>query len=329
MLRNEVAEIIGSYHHDFDHFYECIQNAVDACQKAFADYQSKGQSANYVPEVAVAIDLKANTVTVSDNGVGMSKEVVLKFFFTPYATSKSGDGKATDQRGEKGVGATFLSYGSNFVHVSTLSAETGELTSCTLSNGLAWATKAKGLLPMPQVEPHDPHPQVTSAKHGTTVTIVFSEGMNISNLSEFGETSKQWQAILRLHTALGYIDFQGNDAFHKALRASLTLILQDAKSESSSVETTYLYPHLTTQASVQLSKLARDTKGHLPETQRDMNVMWEFISPDQVSKFVTDRMNNTRYLRHSMRQHSESGLRETGWPTASPLPSFVPFASSW
>ena len=29
LMRNRVKEIIGSYHHRFDHLYECMQNAVD------------------------------------------------------------------------------------------------------------------------------------------------------------------------------------------------------------------------------------------------------------------------------------------------------------
>ncbi|XBO88669.1 hypothetical protein AAGG43_24115 [Bacillus paranthracis] len=35
VMRNTVKEIIGSYHHQFDHPYECIQNAVDICEELF------------------------------------------------------------------------------------------------------------------------------------------------------------------------------------------------------------------------------------------------------------------------------------------------------
>jgi hypothetical protein len=101
---------------------------------------------------------------------------------------------------------------------------------------------------------------------------------------------------------LGYIDFQAGDAFLRSLRATLTVTDQDGRVNSKSIETGYLYPHLISKASVQLSKLARDTQGQLPEAQRDMNVLWDVFTQDQVSSIVTTRMESMRYLRSSARQ---------------------------
>ena len=83
LKRNQVLQIIESYHHDFDHFYESIQNAVDACQRAFSEYEKQNRSAEYTPRVDVEINLKTNRLTVIDNGPGMSSDVVRKFSSRP------------------------------------------------------------------------------------------------------------------------------------------------------------------------------------------------------------------------------------------------------
>jgi hypothetical protein len=304
LKRNEVAQIIASYHHDFDHFYESIQNAVDACEKAFVDYQRRKRGAEYTPKVEVVVNLQTNALAVIDNGVGMPMAAVLKYFFTPYATLKAVPATAREgiQRGEKGVGATFVSYGSNYVHLSTRSAENNEMTSCKLIDGLDWCNQKRPLLPLPHVEPCEPHAHLEGLPHGTVLEVHFSDDTNIRTLSDFAKSTSQWETILRLHTALGYVDFQESDPFLKSLRATLTVINEDGRADSKSVTTGYLYPHLTTEARVQLTKLARTKGTELPESQRDMNVLWEIFPQDQVSSLVTKRMENMRYLRNSTRQ---------------------------
>lgn len=303
LRRNQVLQIIESYHHDFDHFYESIQNAVDACQRAFSEYEKQNRSTEYSPRVDVEVNLKSNSLTVIDNGLGMPSDVVRRFFFTPYATLKNtgSAGTPTLQRGEKGVGATFLSYGSDYIHLSTVTTQ-AEMTCCKLEDGLSWCKKKRDLFPLPTVAPAECHQKIPSLSHGTAVEIQFSGDTNIKNLSEYGLTPPQWEAVLRLYTALGYIDPHSNDQFLKSLRATLSIVSEDGSSVSSTVNTGYLYPHLATDSNVQLSKLARNTKGHLPESQRDMDVLWDVFTTDQVAKVITERMENTKYLRNSTRQ---------------------------
>jgi hypothetical protein len=302
LKRNQVLQIIESYHHDFDHFYESIQNAVDACQRAFSEYEKQNRSAEYTPRVDVEINLKTNRLTVIDNGPGMSSDVVRKFFFTPYATLKNMASAATQplQRGEKGVGATFLSYGSDYVHLSTIT-NGREMNCCKLEGGLSWCKKKLPLFPLPTVKPYECHGKLLSSPHGTAVELQFSEDTNIRDLSEYGRTAAQWEAVLRLHTALGFIDPQANDQFLKSLRATLTIISADGSAASTAVNTGYFYPHLATDSNVQLSKLVR-TKGQLPESQRDMNILWDSFTADQVASVVTERMEHSKYLRSSTRQ---------------------------
>src|SRR5947209_1814836 len=240
LMRNEVKEIIGSYHHTFDHLYECIQNAVDACEKAFVAYQHGAKSTDFLPLVSIIIDLQNNQLTVVDNGVGMPNDIVIKYFFTPHATLKPSsstyDQEGIRQRGEKGVGATFLSYGANHIHLSTKSKETKELTSGLMENGLQWCKEQLPLLPMPEVKPQTPHSVIENQNHGSAVTIRFGEGTNIGELKDHGINWKQWEAIIRLYTAVGFVDFEGTDSFLNALRTSLTVINLNGKNEKRFVD---------------------------------------------------------------------------------------------
>ncbi|SFG72616.1 Histidine kinase-, DNA gyrase B-, and HSP90-like ATPase [Priestia megaterium] len=300
IMRNNILEIIGSYHHQFDHPYECIQNAVDGCEKLFYSTKKMGLSIDYVPKVQIIVNLLENSLIVIDNGFGMSKEILQKYFFTPYATIKSiiENDESIRQRGEKGVGATFLSYGCNFIHVTSKSAETSEVTSGVLRNALNWCDKGTNLLPMPVVEPYSPHQEIHNLDHGTVVEIHFSENTNINDLNEHGINCEHWESILRLHTALGYID-NSEDSFLKGLRAELTVVSEEGI-DSKLIETGYLYPHLTTESSINLDSLVRTAgrlNGRLKDSQRDMNIVWKHFSYDEVSEIVSNRMEKSRYMR--------------------------------
>lgn len=300
LMRNQVSEIIGSYHHQFDHFYECLQNATDACEKAYKAAVDNGTTATYSPLIKIIVNLQQNSLTVIDNGLGMTKDVVLKYFFTPYATLKS-EAAGVRQRGEKGVGSAFLSYGSNQIHLTTKAKDTGELTSGELKDALKWCNKQLALQPMPNVLPCIPHTQINDEPHGTAVTITFSEDTNMTHLYEVAEDMRQWETILRLYTAIGFVDFTDSDPFLKSLRATLLLVARDGSETSKSIESGYYYPHLATPSNIRLSSLVRDTQGRLPERQRDMNVLWEQFTYEQLSEAVTTRMENIHHLRSNKR----------------------------
>lgn len=307
ILRRQVSEIIGSYHHHFDHLYECIQNAVDACERAFRYYQDNPESTPYIPMIQVTIDLQLNALTVLDNGLGMSKDDVTGYFFTPHASLKNigGSGFQIRQRGEKGVGATFLSYGSNSTSLCTKSQLTGEMTSGKLEGALQWCNQSVDLLPMPMVEPVAPTADMTEAPHGTSISIQFSGDTNITNLSDDGINCQQWEAILRLNTALGYVDFKGDDPFFKALVANLIVAGLDGVRESKRVETGYYYPHITTQANVRLGTLTRDNRGRLPARQRNMHILWDVFTFEQVSSYVSARLANLNAREFNNRKRAQ------------------------
>ena len=91
-----------SYTGWYDLLSELIQNALDAI-----DHRKRRES-DYSPKLWIKIDLQTNSISVTDNGIGFSREH-FQYFLAPMVSFKS----KTD-RGQKGVGATYLAYGFNF-----------------------------------------------------------------------------------------------------------------------------------------------------------------------------------------------------------------------
>lgn len=297
ILRNQVRQIVGSYHHDYDHFYETIQNAVDSCEKALQHYRSL--EVDYLPEVRVIVDLTENKLTVIDNGLGMSADTVQKYLFTPNATLKSESGEVrVRQRGEKGVGATFIAYGTDNIEVTTKDISTGTWTAGNMVGALEWLNHNGSALPMPQVTPCEPDPRVEEIPHGTIVTLEFTEATNVGYLAEHGTTLEQWEIILRRHTALGIIAIEREDELSGLLSSVLTVIDEPNGVKSRRIKAEYYYPHLTTNARIKVSDLRRSQKGQLNADQREMNVLYEVFAEAEVRDFVQARMENTPYLRN-------------------------------
>src|SRR5436190_4639229 len=195
-LRRNVSEIVGSYHHKLDFFYEAVQNAVDACEKAFNFFRESNPSNEYVPYVKIQIDFEANSFKVLDNGLGMGIDTIKRFYFKPFQSLKVRNDN-TRQRGEKGVGATFLSFGTNKVILGSKLQENNTITIGILENGLKWCNEEINLLPMPNVKPFE-STDLNDALHGTFIHLFFDESTKIRDLSELGTSLSQWEKLLRL-----------------------------------------------------------------------------------------------------------------------------------
>src|SRR5438552_10426200 len=57
MMKDEVVEILRSYHQTYDHLQELLQNAVDACEDAYDLYLREGQEARYDLMIHAIFDL--------------------------------------------------------------------------------------------------------------------------------------------------------------------------------------------------------------------------------------------------------------------------------
>lgn len=88
---------------------ELIQNSVDACREAADLYKIKRKFEKYLGEVTVEFeefDDETGWITVSDNGVGMSIDTIVKFYLIAGASFRNSDAwksKHLDDTGESRV----------------------------------------------------------------------------------------------------------------------------------------------------------------------------------------------------------------------------------
>ena len=294
--KNQVRQIIKSYHQTYDHFLEALQNAIDACEYAYEAYSERPSSqkaAPYEPHIQIHINIDANEFTVVDNGIGMKLDEVERYFISPYATLKPQ--LEVRQRGEKGVGNTFLAYGSKSYRFSTRHFDEEGYTSGKIDGGILWALGSDNEMPL--VQPDELHNLLPAQQHGTVVQIQFSEQTNIKRLADHSTSLEQWEVILRLHTGIGYIDFEDNDAFLSKLNISLYVIYQGEKA-SRIIQKGYLYPHkISSVTAVRKGNLDRKSQGKLPLKQTMKDCLYDFFDEEAVRQKALAKLDAQGYTR--------------------------------
>jgi len=130
----------------------------------------------------------------------MSKEEFL-LCFRPNISFKRGD----ILRGNKGVGATFLAYGYNYVHLQ--SKQDGSAVSAILRSGRLWAEDQTGRVRHPTFEEVEfKADELLGEDAGTSIEIRLTGygGEKPKDLGWYGATTaEQWFDILRIVTPLG------------------------------------------------------------------------------------------------------------------------------
>ena len=196
-LKGNVLNILKSYTGFFDILCEPIQNSLDACEKRHRS------DPGYVPKIRIVIDIENQTVEVMDNGTGMTQEQ-FAHCFTPNVSYKKGE----KLRGQKGVGATFLAYGFNFVQLKTRYKEVR--VAAKLRQGRQWAEDASSFVPRPKLEALKEFdcPWLDLEESGTSILIKLTNGNNEKpkDIGWCGATNAdQWLILLRILTPLGGI----------------------------------------------------------------------------------------------------------------------------
>ncbi len=212
-LKREIENILSSYVGWYDPFCELIQNALDSIEE-----KAKLENDDYVPSISVVINIKENSLTVSDNGTGLDKR---KFeqFLAPCFSFKSGN-----TRGHKGVGATYLAYGFNNIFISTKTES--YITSGRMEGARNWLSD-----PTPSGNPeiiYQPNgiedKKFNSFKTGVSITLRFDSSTHPKKLSWLNaEKAFVWKKILLLKTGLGA--FINNEA----IAVSIKVIGEDGK----------------------------------------------------------------------------------------------------
>lgn len=199
-LKREISNILSSYVGWYDPFCELIQNALDAVEARVKHEAASGTAEKYQPEISIIINIDDNSLTVSDNGIGLDKE---KFeqFLAPNFSFKSGN-----TRGHKGVGATYVAYGFNYMRISTKTP--GFEASGKISNARNWLN-SNSTGSNPKVEPDDSPVQddnYTSYDRGVSITVRFDSATHPKQLSWLQATdAEKWQKILYIKTGLGSV----------------------------------------------------------------------------------------------------------------------------
>ena len=222
---------VGSY----DVPCEAIQNAVDAIEDA-ALLKLGGP---YLIEIVV--NLTENWMSFLDTGVGMTFDEVARAFaphvsFKNNSPAKSKRTKQNLYRGFKGIGLTFLAYGTDDITIHSKKEDT--LTKARMQYGRAWATEERtdsALLT------EDPAESLLKHSRGTYVKIQFSQKTRPRSLSHLGSSMDIWRTVLRTTTAIGQV-IAASDGPVVSVKVKLSLVEGD-KTTSVSVDPIFMYPH--------------------------------------------------------------------------------------
>lgn len=194
--RREIRNILKSYTGYYDLFAELLQNALDAVERRQDEQQ---QQIDYEPTIWVTINIPEESVAVTDNGCGMD-ETQFRQFLRPNYSFKQGD----TTRGSKGVGATYLAYGFNYLEVAT--KLNGRVYSGVIRRGREWAEDRAESVPRPKVESYEPeHPPFAEIDRGTSMVVrLVGSAIRPRDLTWVGaNTADKWLAVLRTTTPLG------------------------------------------------------------------------------------------------------------------------------
>jgi len=74
-VKREIRNVLRSYVGWFDPFSESLQNALDSVETR----ASIQHGSSYNPSIWITINLEENTLSVTDNGIGLTQSQFLKF----------------------------------------------------------------------------------------------------------------------------------------------------------------------------------------------------------------------------------------------------------
>ena len=197
-LKREIRNILSSYVGWYDPFCELIQNALDAVEARMELEAASGTLDQYVPRVSIFVDLDANELIVSDNGIGLDKD---KFeqFLAPNFSFKSGN-----TRGHKGVGATYVAYGFNYMRVTTRIP--GFEASGRIINAKNWLSES-GSPANPKIEPDASpirDPRFEAFDRGVSISVKFDDNTHPRRLDWIqADSAEKWSRILSIKTGIG------------------------------------------------------------------------------------------------------------------------------
>lgn len=233
----------------YDSFSELIQNAMDAVDKM---EKSTNDKIDYQKKLFIKVDLSENSFSITDNGVGFN-EKEFESFLAPNISFKDSKGNT---RGNKGVGATYIGYGFDYLQFGTKG--NGHSFVGELKSGRDWVEDQQGIITRPVVNnSRSDDLAFSEINRGSTFKIKFG-GTNTrpKDLSWYGATTpEQWKYLFLLKTPLGAIDYlSSND--NSNIKFDITVIDKNGTEKTiTDNDAKYIYPHDKIRASVNLKDI--------------------------------------------------------------------------
>lgn len=247
-IKRQIMNILKSYTGWYDPLCELMQNSLDA-----VDMRKKLNEKDYIPGIWIKIDMHENLICVTDNGIGF-KETEFKNFLAPNVSFKRGD-----TRGNKGVGATYLGYGFNFLQIGTKTDDFKFIG--TLKGGREWVEDESNTKTRPEVQEnkntiHDTFNEID--KGSTFVLKLIGDYIRPKDLKWVGATdANQWEVVLRIKTPLGGIYFDRECLIKKCV---LTVIDENGNKTEKNIDCNYIFPHTVISHSIDLKDIQTKQK---------------------------------------------------------------------
>lgn len=283
--KREIRNILKSYVGFYDPFSELLQNAMDAVDERVRELQEK----DYQRRIWIRVDLKDNQFSVTDNGIGFSKEK-FKTFLCPNISFKDSE----YSRGDKGVGATYLGYGFNNLQIGTKTSDFSLIAE--IRGGRKWLDDMKGKVIRPSVsESTLIHEVFNDVDQGSTFTLTLEDpSTRPSDLAWVGAaTAEQWKAVLCLKTPLGHIALFDNKS---ATLFSIEVVDKDGEVTSLEDEPAwYLYPDEVIKNCIEIDEIIAAQQKNidkgkdsskLPAKYRKLNGLWTVWSAQDIEKLL-------------------------------------------
>lgn len=251
-LTREINNILSSYIGWFDPFCELVQNSMDAVESRAEMAKASGNT-DYRQRVSISLDLDHNTLKVSDNGIGLNREQ-FNTFLAPNYSYKSDNGSS---RGHKGVGATYLAYGFDYMRVST--KYPGFVAAGVITGARSWINSGGDSSKFPVVEPDvsEDCDDFKAFDRGVSITLRFNENSRPGDLNWLkADNAETWMRILALKTAVGAVSKQ-NDKL-----VSVTVTRKGKTTNSTLAEIGYQWLHYDRPRSMSIKKLEKDSLEH-------------------------------------------------------------------
>jgi hypothetical protein len=283
--KREIKNILKSYVGFFDPFCELIQNAMDAVDLR----KTQLQLTDYKPKIFIDINLKSNTLTVMDNGIGFSEDQ-FKTFLSPSISFKN----SKNTRGNKGVGATYLAYGFNNLEIETKSASYSANTQ--ILNGRTWVDDEDASVARPTVKSSAGPALLNDFDRGSRFSLKFEGNVRPKNLGWIGATTAdQWKYLLLIKTPLGQITQPGSGT-----QLSFNLRVTDESGQQSALIDqlcNYVFPHNVIKACVRVSEITAEQgnllsqgkdPSKLPPKFKKLNGVYEFWGASELLFMATN-----------------------------------------